>query len=763
LSSKTILLSKLKFPVYILVIGVIFLSSCSPTKYLNPEETLLHKVKVKRNNRSVSKEEIINITKQKPNKKILSLFRFHLGVYNYWPWPKSDFRENTGEPPVVYDSLLTKKSVKQISLFLKNKGYFNNNVTYVKKEKNRKTKIIYQIETGEPYLISKLEYNYKDDKIKSIVDNDKSNSLIKIDEPFDIDVLDNERKRLRNLLKNEGYYYFNKGFIKYKVDSTVGNKNVTVILNVLNNKTTDENNKDSIVHIPHEKYYINDINILLYKRDSIPTDTIKYKGVNILYNKKLKFRPKMIKHAIGLSTNNLYLLEDHQATYKYLTELKLFKNIGISYEDVGSNKLNSTIRLVPLPIKSFAIEAISTNTGGDLGVEGGFVYQNKNLFRGGELLEMKLKGGLEIQQLLNGQSNKDYGIIGELPFNTFEFGPEVSIKFPRFLLPISMDKFSRRATPKTEIKTLFNVLQRPEYYRTLAKFSFGYNWFESKNKKHTITPFDINVIKLDITDDFLKKINLENNPFILNSYTDHFITATTYSFVFNNQKINKISNFIYLRSNIEFAGNILSTIDNLSGAIKNAENNSYSIFGVRYAQYTKTDVDFRHYTNRRSTSFVKRVALGIGVPYGNLNVLPFEKSYYGGGANGIRAWTARKLGPGSYVDDLRINQIGEIKIETNLEYRFDITKLYEAAFFIDAGNVWIINEDEKRPNAEINISRFWQDIAIGTGVGLRLDFSFFIIRFDLAFKLKDPSLEKPEMIKLNWEEPNFNLGIGYPF
>ena len=381
----------------------------------------------------------------------------------------------------------------------------------------------------------------------------------------------------------------------------------------------------------------------------------------------------------------------------------------MSFEDIGNNKLNTNIYLTPSYLKSFSIETICSNNGGNLGVEGNLIYQNKNIFRGGEHLTVKLNGGLEIQQLINEQQ-EEIKFLG-LPFNTMEFGPEINLEFPRFLLPVNLEKFSQRANPKTNLNALFNFQKRPEYLRELIQVSFGYFWNETRFKKHFINPVNISVIYLNPTASFQERIDNEDNPFILNSYKDHFINSTSYRFIYNNQRINKITDFSYFKFDAEFAGNIQSAINKmLKKPYDSPETESYTIFNIRYSQYIKTDFDYRHYYQRKTASFVQRLNVGVGKPYGNLDVLPFEKSYYGGGANSIRAWQARSLGPGTLPDSIISNslyQIGELKIEGNLEYRFDITKLFEGAAFVDAGNIWILKPDEGRPNAEFKMNKLW--------------------------------------------------------
>lgn len=748
------------------MIGIIFLLiACNPTKTLQPNQQFLKKVDVKIDSKSIDEDEIYSVIKQKPNKKILGLFRFHLGVYNTFYKRSSKIRDNVGEPPVVYDKLLAEKSVTQLSLLLKNKGYFNNKVSYTTEEKNQKLNIRYHIESNSPYTIKNVNYKFHDPNLGGYILYDKKNSLIKPGQNFDVATFDDERSRIKANLKNHGYYFFSNNFIKYKADTTIGNNEVDITLEVLKNKKQTQSSTDSIEEYNHTKYNLSDINIYLGKNlkteNSLEIDTTRYEDITIFHKGELRYKPKMLRHAIFYNSDETYSLKYQNITYQHLNNLRLFRNINLEFEDNGNNNLTNNIQLTPLPIHAFSIEGIGTNTGGDLGIEGNLIYQNKNLFKGGELLTAKIKGGLEIQRVVGVSSNENE-IFGS-PFNTLEFGPEVSLSIPRFLLPINMERFSKRANPKTQINSTFNFQKRPEYTRTLAQISFGYFWNETRFKKHFVTPFNTNYVKLFLTDDFRDKVIAENNPFLLNTYTDHYISSVEYSYIFNNQELNKVKNFIYFRFNFETAGNIITAYKELSNAPKNEITNAHEVFGIRYAEYVRSEIDYRYYIKKSTSSFVNRFFVGIGKPYGNLNVLPFEKSFFGGGSNGIRAWQARRLGPGSLSDSLinAINQIGDLKIETNFEYRFDITKLFEGAFFVDAGNIWILTPDEQRPNAEINLNRFYKDLAIGTGFGLRLDFSFFIFRFDLGVPIKNPALES--QYKFDLKNANLNLGIGYPF
>ncbi|MDT8411447.1 MAG: BamA/TamA family outer membrane protein [Vicingaceae bacterium] len=754
-----------------------FFFACNPTKHLKPNEIFLQKSSVRIDNNSIDKDDLKNYIKQKHNKKILGVFRFHLGVYNLANKKNSIDKKNVGEAPVLYDSLLTHRSANQLSLYLNNKGYFENLVTY--KESyigDKKVKVKYHIKTGEPYIVNSIKYEVEDTILYNYLVLKHYKSNIKIDKPLDLDVLDKERERIRDVIRNEGYFGFTKEYVEFLVDTTIEKRKVGITIKVLNKRVKSKNEINENEIVDHKRYSINAINVFISKdflNKNVNTfDTISYKKIFIGHEDELIYRPKMINHAINIKPNEDYSLEDQQFTYKYLTELGLFRTVNIQFNnaetiqnDDKKNKLDVNIYLTPLKIKSLSLEATGTNSGGNLGIKGGLVFVNKNLFNGGEKLTFRLNGGLEAQQLIN-QSSEQVEFLG-LPFNTIEFGPEVNLEFPRFLLPfLSNYNFAKSINPKTSLNYLLNYQNRPEYTRNLTQFTFGYFWNQGRFVKHYFNPISISLIKINLNSEFKNRIEEENNPFIVNSFTDHFINSTNYTLVYSNHTYNKVRDFQFFRFNIEGAGNAHTLYDKLIGSERN-ENGSFEIFEIQYAQFVKADLDYRYYNQSPSGNLVSRIAFGIGKPYGNLEVLPFEKSYFGGGANGIRAWQARTLGPGSLPDSLIssqfVNQLGEIKIEGNLEYRFDITKLFEGAIFVDAGNIWITRPDTQRPNAEIKLDRFWQDLAVGTGIGLRLDFNFFLFRFDLAAKLKDPSSEKPQEFKLQWRTPNLNLGIGYPF
>ena len=377
-----------------------------------------------------------------------------------------------------------------------------------------------------------------------------------------------------------------------------------------------------------------------------------------------------------------------------------------------------------------------------------------------------MNAAVEAQQILSNVDDNVSNINSFLPFNTFLFGPEASIQLPK--IP-KITRFLGLNNQKTKFVTSYNFQQRPDYQRTIFNVAYSLTAKPNQNVTHLLNPFEVNFITVNLGNTFENLLNLSNNLFLKNSFKSQLITATKYSFIYNNQKIGKAKGFIFFQGNIESSGNMLRASRNLfkTPAI-NADSN-YVVFGVPFSQYVRFDTDLRYYYyTGKTSSLAFRNIIGVGFPYGNSGVMPFVKSFFGGGSNGIRAWIARSLGPGSYSDSvgIRFDQIGDIKLEWNAEYRAKLYKLVEGAIFVDAGNIWLRKPDPFRPNGEFELKRFYKEIAIGAGLGLRLNFDFFIIRLDAAIPLRDPGYpvdERWRFSSLDAKRINLNFGIGYPF
>lgn len=793
---------------------LVLFSKCNPTKKLADDEYLVSSVKIdckkfsKENcieSRSkcksclVNEDDLKSVIKQKPNRQIFGFIRFHLWLYNHGLKKKEKIEKknkkkssvkikkrdkedkvntSVGEPPVILDTLLTTKSEAQIKRYLEGKGFFNSQVnsTYKNfrflgiKQKQQK-KIVYTIKTGSAYKIRNKSYTGKDSIITHYIKQDTTKSLVKKGDNFDVDKLEAERVRITRMLKNLGYYYFDKELITYKADSSGKKQKIDLIYNI---KGLPVKVNDSIVYKLHRKCYINNVNVFVNcdkngNKDNY-TQTIE-EDINFFEPEgKNRYNYKTLAKAILFNLDNYYQLAHHDATYQRLAELGVFKFITIDITPDQSDDilLNINIILTSSKSKSITLEPKLTNNIGNLGIYGNVGFQNKNTFKGAEKLTLSVAGGLQAQQLLFEDKSQQQSELEKIPyFNTYEIGPELKLEFPKLFIPfLNQDRVSENSNPSTEFDLIYNFQKRQDFSRNVFKASMAYKWNETKQKQHIIQPLELSLIRLFPSPAFRDFLATSNDAFVINSYKDHLIAASTYSFIYKSD-LNKKRNYSYFRFNVEAAGNLLNLYSNLTNNKKDSATNSYHIIGIRYAQYVKTDVDFRRYFNFRSSSFVVRNYLGAALPYGNLNVMPFQRAFYGGGANEMRAWQVRTLGPGGLADSsifTAIDQVGDLKFETNFEYRFDITNLFELAIFTDMGNIWLMEKDPKRPEADFQTDKIWKHMAIGTGVGLRLDFSFFILRFDLGFKLKNPARDNPYKIGFQKNESGvFNLGIGYPF
>jgi len=434
-----------------------------------------------------------------------------------------------------------------------------------------------------------------------------------------------------------------------------------------------------------------------------------------------------------------------------------------------TNLLDCYVRLAPLNKQSTSFDIEGTNTSGNFGVAGNVTYMHRNLFRGAEVFQISLLGGIErLEKLDNGVPNY---------FNTTQLGVESSLIIPKLLGPGSFLKDFERFLPKTVITLGYNYQRRPEYTRTINTLKFGYDWKTTENLRHIWNLLDYNKVNVfDYDPEFIDGIQ---DLYIKSSFTDHLIFAMNYSLIFNNQQLSTIKDYTYIRFNIEASGNLLWAISELANKEKykqvdslgNVQSEYYQVLNTRFAQYVKSDIEYsRGFAIDKYNTIVSRAFLGIGVPYGNFDVLPFEKKYFSGGANGIRAWPVRSLGPGTYKApaDAYPNQTADIKLEANLEYRFKLIRFVEGALFLDAGNIWAINEKDNREGALFKFDQFYRQIAFGTGTGLRFDMSYFILRLDLGVKLRDPSVSEGR----GWivgnrpytnKDFNFTFAIGYPF
>lgn len=773
------IISRLKALHFAILLGGFMLFSCSPVKFVPEDKYLISKVQVEIDNEKMSKENARTLVKQKENYKILGFFKFHLHVYNLSSKKKQDdWLKRIGEAPEVYDEVLAGKSEDQLLQYAHSKGFFKAEVkTDLKlKEKKRKAELVFNLRAGEQYTIQRINYQIKDSVLQELYFNSTIKPDVKPGDAFDIENLEKHQTDIVKLFKDNGYFYFSKDDVKFIADSSVYSKQVLVDLLIRPAKNSQLDSSKVFQPFYLNNFYISVLpgnSPVTISRDSVSvfSDTLVWGNSTLYQNDKVKYPPALFDRTMRLKKGALFNNSEVENAFNAFNRLRQFRFVDIQFAEVpavnDSNFLDCYVRLAPLNKQATSFDIEGTNTSGNFGVAGNLTYQHRNLFKGAEVFQMSFKGGVERLQNQNNGSN----------FNTTELGVETSLMIPQLLGPGNFIYQFERFLPKTVITLGYNYQRRPEYTRTINNVKFGYDWKSTEDIRHIWNVLDYNKVKVfDYDSAFIEGIQ---DLYIKSSFTDHLIFAMNYSRIFNNQRLTKIKNYTYARFNIESSGTLLWVISELANRDKyqavdslgNVVAEYYQAFNTRFAQYVKGDFEYsRSFIIDKFNSIVGRTFFGIGIPFGNFDVLPFEKKYFTGGANGIRAWPVRSLGPGTYKSSSEDypNQTADIKLEANLEYRFKLIAFIEGALFIDAGNIWAINEKDNRPGALFKLNSFYKQLAFGTGTGLRFDMSYFILRLDLGMKFRDPS----QPVNNGWiigerqligKDFNFTFAIGYPF
>jgi outer membrane protein assembly factor BamA len=752
---------------------IIFAGSCSNLKYVPGNDYLLNNVDIKIDNQEIEKDKLYSYIRQRENTRILGFFKFHLWLYNLSkPGTKENWLKRTGEPPQIFNEMLAKQSVDQLLTYLHNKGYYNASVDFTSQlhKKSRKTDIKYNINCRVQFVINDIGFEIQDSVIRHLFLEGYKPLYMNSGAPLDLEMLDIERDNIIRFFKNKGYYHFSKPmfFIEADTAKNQGKGNLKVFIQL-----PEANSKDSLrIYRP---YYIDHFtyNILRSSTIQVVSDTIHSTRSTYIFPENLKYNQKLFQRINKLGKSNLYNVENAENTFDAFNRLRQFRFINIYFQEElnkpDSALLNCFIDLSPLSKQSTSFDIEGTNTSGNFGIAGNLNYSHRNLFHGAEILNMRIKGAMERQQAIVKDQSLD--------FNTRELGIESTLTLPQLVGPGSLLPSFGNNLPKTLFTLGYNFQRRPDYTRTISSMKLGYEWKTSEFMQHNWNLVDFNLVNLSSFD--TKFLNSIYDLYIKGSFTDHLILATNYSFVYNNQPVRAKENYSFVKFSVESSGNLLNLMSVLTGMEKKVVQDTsglkpqayYELFKTRYAQYIKSDIELRKgFWLNKYNSVMGRLFVGIGIPYGNFDVLPFEKKYFTGGANGIRAWQVRSLGPGTYKapEGSYPNQSGDIKMEGNLEYRYKLIKFLEGAFFLDAGNVWAINEKDNRKGAQFKPGTFYKQIAIGTGTGFRFDFDYFIFRLDLGLKVRDPAQSENNgwiigTRKLVGNDFNFSFAIGYPF
>lgn len=698
------------------LIIVVTITACSASKFIPEGSYLLDDIKIKSDTKNIETSQLEPYIRQKGNSKWFSLFKVPLGTYalsgrDTTKWINRKLQA-LGEGPVLFDSLQAEQTCNDLSNVLHGMGYIKAQVDYaLKREKKKKVKVIYNLHPGKRYHISSINYDIQDKNIDSVLKNKKFHSTnLRIGMPFMVSVLDNEREQITDFLNNNGYVNFHKDFISYSANTISGSTDIDITLHL--HKFISGNGEEET---EHKQYTIGKINY----------------HANGDFD-KIPLRKSVLEENTIIEAGKLYNADELQKTYNRFGRLLIVKYTNIKFtERPDSNILDCNIGISTNKINSISFQPEGTNTAGDLGAAASLTYENRNIFRGAETFSIKLRGAFEAITGLEGYQNQDYE----------EYSLEAKLLFPRFVVPFLSKKFKKQSTAMSELTVSYNMQNRPEFHRRVFTASWRYRWNDISGKKsYKFDLIDLNYIYMPwisttFKEEYLDDVN-NRNSILRYNYEDLFIMKLGFGMSFNNgDEAYKI--------NVETSGNFLSGISHLLGSKRN-EDNQYTLFNIAFAQYVKGDFDYTKIIMfDRNNSLALHAGLGIAYPYGNSKILPFEKRYFSGGANSVRGWSVRGLGPGKFkgtngaIDF--INQTGDIKLDLNIELRsFLFWKVYGAAF-IDAGNIWTIRAYEEQPGGQFRFKDFYKQIAVAYGLGIRFNFDFFILRFDMGMKAINPA------------------------
>lgn len=752
------------------------LSACSVSKFIPEGHYLLDAVKIESDNKEVKPSEMRAYVRQTSNAKWFSLVKIPMYIYSTAGRDSTKWINRLlyrmGDAPRIYDPELTEETREQMEQAVRNMGYMGAQVGAVEVRKGNRLKVHYVIRAGEPYTVGSVAYDIDDYRIAEYLRADSVHRMLAPGMRFDVNVLDQERQRITQYLQNRGYFRFNKDFITYQADTTLYSKQVGLTL-----KLAPYRRKKEDTPAPHKQYHIRDVNFIfdsdfsdLSTTGLAGLDSVRSGGVNFYYKDKLYLRPRVITDYNRLQTGDLYRLRNVQSTYNALGRLNILKYSNIRFEeDVKSDSacLDAFVTLSRNKNKSVAFEIEGTNSAGDLGAAASVSYMHRNLFKGSETFSIKIRGAYEAITGLEGYANSNY----------MEYAVEAGLNFPEFMFPFLSSDFKRRIRATSEVTVKYNWQIRPEFERTVASAAWSYKW-SKRRASHRFDVFDLNYIYMPYRSEtfrsYLDEMD-QRNPLLRYSYEDLFIVRMGYTYTYNSSGAASMKtaqrNSYSIRFNIEESGNLLYAFSKIVNRHpKNGE--AFQMGNIDFAQYVKMDIDYaKNFMIDYRNSLVFHVGVGVAVPYGNSKSLPFEKLYFSGGANSVRGWSVRSLGPGGYRGDANsldyVNHTGDIKLDLNLEYRTHLFWKLNGAAFIDAGNVWTIRSRDMQPEGQFKFDRFYKQLAVAYGLGIRFDLDFLILRFDGGMKAVNPMYtgkDRYPIVSPDFKRDfTFHFAVGYPF
>jgi outer membrane protein assembly factor BamA len=732
--------------IFIFLLIAALMASCSVTKFVPDGEYLLDKVEVKSDTKAlgVNPSEMRQYVRQRGNSRWFSAAKLPLATYSLsgrdtTKWINR-FLRSIGEAPQIYDSASTRASMEMLQSQLQNMGYLRATVDVYNKIKGKKLVTTYLLHPRMPYFINKVDYEIRDSAIAVVLNlADSTHRGLKSGMMFNVANLDNERSRISRYLTNRGYYRFNKDFISYRADSVPGSHLINLTLVLDKYRSADETN------LPHQVYTIGDVNFV----SGNPNDSV------------IPLRQSVLRSNSFLESGALYASDNLQGTYNHFARLGAVRYTNIAFRERDFEPvLDCDIQVSTNKPSTISFQPEGTNTAGDLGAAVSVTYQNRNIFHGSENLSIVLRGAYEAIRGLEGYKNTNF----------MEYSAEARLSFPRFIAPLLSPSFRRRVNSSSEVSLLYDLQNRPEFMRRVFSVAWRYKWNErNHHDRYQVDLLDLNYISMPWISDTFKKEYLDNtnsrNSILRYNYENLFIMKLGFGYVYNNG--------IYaIKANVETAGNLLNLASHAFNFHKNGDG-QYTFLDIAYAQYVRGMFDYtRKFVFDYSNQLVFHFGFGIAYPYGNSTILPFEKRFFSGGANSVRGWSVRSLGPGKFIGtDGRIdfiNQTGDMKLDLNLEYRANLFWKFGGALFIDAGNIWTLREYEDQPGGQFKMSEFWQQLAVSYGLGIRLNFDFFVVRFDMGMKAVNPAYENekdhfPIVHPRLSRDFAFHFAVGLPF
>lgn len=702
--------------------AVMLLVACSSVRMDEQRGYVLDGVEIISDSKLIDGSQLMPYIRQQANSRLSA-------------WMKFNRYEAT-----VYDTLLTRQTCDDLRAALQNMGYLGASVSVSEQVKGRRLKAVYTVHPGEPYFIHHVSYEVEDTTLIPLLAAElNDNKGLRDGMKFQVDALNAERKRLTILMQDSGYYHFNKDFISFRADTVRGSRLIDLTLIIRRYRA---NNQSELM--AHPCYKVRSVN---------------YQGGDD--DQTIHLRQRVLEENTWVESGKPFSASNLQRTYNNFGRLKAVRYTNIRFTEVpDSNLLDCNIQLSFNKPSTISFQPEGTNTSGDLGAAASLTYENRNLFRGSETFSVQLRGAFEAITGLEGYQNQDYK----------EYSVETKLAFPRFVAPLLSKRFARRSSATSELSLSYDMQNRPEFHRRVFSTAWRYHWSDARrNLTYKFDLLDLNYVYMPwisptFKHDYLDSVSTRN-AILRYNYEDLFIMKIGFGVTYNDGRN-------AWKTNFETSGNLLNALSAVAGLHKN-DRDQYTLFNIAFAQYVKGDIDYTRIVPLSDrSSLAMHAGLGIAYPYGNSKILPFEKRYFSGGANSVRGWSVRTLGPGSFRGDKGaidfINQTGDMKLDMNVEYRMFLFWKFDGALFVDAGNIWTLRAYDEQPGGQFRLDKFYEQIAVAYGMGFRLNFGYFVLRFDMGMKAVNPAYmsEHEHWAVLHPDlsrDFSFHFAVGLPF